>query len=527
MKGKLSLYNNYFVNLIFPALIFGSFTGILTSLFVTLFKLCAKYVILFSKSTYEFLGNHLYLIPVALFVAFGVAVVLALICKKEPSLRGGGIPTSIEALRGLSSFKWLRDLIGAFFLPLVSFTFGVPLGTEGPSVLIGTAAGGGSVSLLARKHTAWDKYAMTGGASAGFSVATGSPISGIMFAIEEVHGRISPMIIMVATISVTFSRITSELLDKITFLDIDISLFPDLPSVQSLMMKDIWIPILVATIVGALAVAFLYYYRAVYTFFNKLLAKLPHSVRIFTVIALTIILGVISFDFVSTGHDLIENIFTSSTLTIGMLLLILFVRSTLTLSASSNNMNGGIFIPIMALGAVLSAIIAKILISVGVDSSYYTVIIAIGITACISSMMKTPLTAIFFAIEAFDCAHNILFVILASIISFIITEIFRAKSINDNVLERRTQEKNNGAQVQKYDLYVTIKPGSFAIGKQIRDIFWPNTLKVLSVKRMETNNEVDRYGENDLREGDILHIRFSTTDIQRTNQDLYAIIGEQ
>lgn len=529
MKAKLRIYKNYLVNLICPAFIFGSVTGILTSVIVTLFKLCAKYIISFSELAYEYLNKHLYLIPIALIAVLGIASLLALMFKKEPNLRGGGIPTSIASLRGITSVKWLRTLLGAFFLPLISFAFGVPLGTEGPSVLIGTATGKGSTRTFAKKHIAWNKYAMTGGASAGFSVATGSPISGIMFAIEEVHGRISPMILMVATISVAFSRITSELLNKIPFLNVEIELFAHLPKIKELEMQDIWIPVLVSVLIGILAVLFLYYYRAIYTFFNKTIAKAPHFVRIFIVFALTIVAGIFSFDYISTGHGLIDELFTNPSIAIGALLLVLLIRSTLTLSASSSGVSGGIFIPIMALGAVASSMIAKLLISMGLDSSYYSVIIVIGITACVSSMMKTPLTAIVFAIEALACDDNILFVIVASILSFVITEIFRAKSINDTVIERRVHEINGKKEAIRVDTEVTIKDGAFAIGKQIRDIFWPNTLKVLSVKHSEEskNDETDKYAENVLRKGDVLHIRYSTIDINETNEELYAIVGEQ
>ena len=48
-------HTNYFVNLIFPAVVFGSVTGILTALVITLYKLCAKHVIAASEAGYHFL----------------------------------------------------------------------------------------------------------------------------------------------------------------------------------------------------------------------------------------------------------------------------------------------------------------------------------------------------------------------------------------------------------------------------------------------------------------------------------------
>ena len=187
----------YFVNLIFPAIIFGSITGIFTAFVVILYKLLAKIVINFSQDYYAFLRGKLYFIPLFLIAFYVIALVISRIYKKQPRVRGGGIPSSIALLRNIVTFKWLRTLIGVFFISLTSFLMGVPLGNEGPSVLMGTAVGKGSVSILAKKHPAWGGYAMTGGACAGFAVATGASVSGMLFAIEEAHQKLSPMILIV------------------------------------------------------------------------------------------------------------------------------------------------------------------------------------------------------------------------------------------------------------------------------------------------------------------------------------------
>ena len=50
----------HFINLIFPAFIFGAITGIFTALIVILYKLIAKYVIAFSQNSYVFLREKLY-----------------------------------------------------------------------------------------------------------------------------------------------------------------------------------------------------------------------------------------------------------------------------------------------------------------------------------------------------------------------------------------------------------------------------------------------------------------------------------
>lgn len=523
MKKRSKYYFHYILNLIVPAFVFSAITGILASLVVNIYKLCAKHIIHFSEAGYHFLREHLWYVPAVLTVLFGFSFLLAYIYRKVPNLKGGGIPTSIAVLRGLITFKWLRNLIGIFLLSLTTFLIGVPLGNEGPSVQMGMAIGRGSV--YSRKHKAWNRYSMTGGACAGFAVATGAPISGIMFAIEEAHQRISPMIILVALTSVMFAGITTELIAPI--LGISVSLFPQLELIR-LDVTDVWIPVVVGLVIGLFAVAFLSYYQLISRTFNKKLQNVPHQYKIFFVFLLTVVLGLCSYRFISTGHELIIELIEGDMALI-MLLLVLMIRATLTLCGNTNRLTGGTFVPLLALGVVLAAVIGKILGSVfALDQAYGTIILALGITACIASLMKMPICAIVFAVEALGFHENILYAIITSCVAYLITELFDAKSINDTVVEEKVEDYNTGRRRKVIDTYVTVEKNSFAVGKQIRDIFWPANLFVLSVKHDETKGaEIDWHGGKVIHVGDVLHVRYSTYDDAETREELMAIIGTQ
>lgn len=515
----------FFVNLMFPAVVFGSVTGVLTALVVNLYKLCAKHVIAFSETGYHYLRAHWYFVPLVLVAMFFVAWLFGFIYRNIPNLRGGGIPTSIGILRGIIPFKWLRNVVGIFLMSLVSFLFGVPLGNEGPSVQMGTALGRGSVYTASKKRRAWDRYSMTGGACAGFSVATGAPISGVLFAVEEAHQRISPTILVVASTAVMMAHLTTQLIAPL--LGVSTSLFPEM-NLMKLSLRDVWIPLLVGAAVGFFAVLFLTYYGVIRDLFNVKLKKIRHRYRIFFVFALTLALGLCSHSFVSTGHELILSLF-EHTPAVWMLLLILIVRSTLTFCANTNRLTGGIFLPVLAVGALLSAMLASGLQALfGLSQEHYAVILVLGIAACISSMMKMPLTAIVFAVEALSCYDNVFYVIVVCAVSFVITEIFDAHSINDVVLDNHIEELNEHRPSFVIDTYVTIQCGAFAIGKQIRDVFWPANLFVLSVRHAQKKRAmVDEHGSKSLHEGDVLHVRYSTHDVEQSREELMAIVGEQ
>ena len=117
---------------------------------------------------------------------------------------------------------------------------------------------------------------------------------------------------------------------------------------------------------------------------------------------------------------------------------------------------------------------------------------------------------------------------MVSLIAYFVTELFEAKSINDSAMETRVEEQNSGKEPLVKDRVVMVKPGAFAIGKQIRDIFWPANLFVLSVKKAKNENEeVDEHGGKELRAGDILHVQYSTLDEKTTIYELEGIVGEQ
>lgn len=512
-------YKSHFLGIILPAVFFGSITGFFTALVILFYKLCAHRIIEFSEMGYEYLRDDPVMIPVAVTCLGGVAFVLALIYKNAPNLRGGGIPTSITVLRGIITFKWFRNVAGIFCLSLSSFLMGVPLGNEGPSVQMGTAIGSGTMHIFPKKYMAWKRYSMTGGACAGFSVAIGAPISGILFAVEEAHQRISPTIITFASVSVLTANVSAELLAPL--FNVSISLFPE-SEVIKLSAEHLPLAAIIGASMGIFAVLFLNYYRIINVFSNKLLRKVPHWIKIFGVLLLTLTAGLVSFSYISTGHELILSLTDGGT-PILILILILLIRATLTLLANTNKITGGIFIPILTIGALLSSILAQGLESAfSISTDFYAVILALGMASCIASLMKMPVTAIAFGVEALGCGENILHLVVVCTVSYIITEMFNAKSINDKVIEDKISACSKKHPPKLIDTTIKIQKGSFAVGKEIRDIFWPTGLFVLSTTHSEENSNKHTHQEG-LREGDTLHIRYTTCDEERSQQELDAI----
>jgi hypothetical protein len=72
---------------------------------------------------------------------------------------------------------------------------------------------------------------------------------------------------------------------------------------------------------------------------------------------------------------------------------------------------------------------------------------------------------------------------------------------------------------------MTVQPGAFAIGMEIRDILWPPTCTLLSVDRKE--HVSGGHGAGCILEGDVLHLHYLTYDPDESLELLTRIIGEQ
>jgi len=78
------------------------------------------------------------------------------------------------------------------------------------------------------------------------------------------------------------------------------------------------------------------------------------------------------------------------------------------------------------------------------------------------------------------------------------------------------------------EIFVSVKEGSFASGKEVRDIFWPSNMYILSIKRPEDEKaDMSVHGSRILCTGDILHVRYTTYDIQATHKEIDEVLGNQ
>ncbi len=515
-------YKEYFTNVI-PCLGYGIFCGAVTGGVIFFLKIGAAQIEVLSRQLYALADRSPFCIPLIFALLALVAVLMWLLHRKLPEVKGGGIPRSEGILRGLLSFRWLRTLIGTVIGSFLSFFAGLPLGSEGPAVLIGTSIGG-MFSQFAKHRSAWNRYIMTGGAGAGFAVATGAPLSAMLFALEEIHKRFTPMLVLIISTSVAAASYVNGLLCSL--FSLDTALFSAAPIAQFELSHAGYL--LLLGIIAAFAVGM---FDASIGFYTTLTARLgsrfPAIVKLLIIFGITGVLGICLSEGVYSGHHVVTEVLTGH-MTAGILFALLIVRMLLMLLVTDSGATGGIFIPTLAIGALLSGLTAKLLIALGMPQELFSAVVLLGMCAFIGGTLRAPLTASVLFIELSGQFTDLFYVVLVVFTVNFITEIFHQKPFYDRVLERMEETQNHGKQVKIGFFEMKVSSGAFVIGKAVRDIMWPSSSVVISVTRAEGSfQDMDNDGEKKLYAGDTLVLRAKFFEEDEVKKHLYDLVGRE
>lgn len=513
-------YKEYLSNVL-PCIGVGLLCGAITGAVVFLFKVAAGRIEHLSRWLYTS-AKHSWLYIVAVFAVLIVAaLVMALIHKWAPESKGGGIPRSEGVLRGRLAFRWFPTLVGTVVGSFISFFCALPLGSEGPAVLIGTALGG-MCGCIAGNRSAWGRYVMTGGAGAGFAIATGAPFAGILFALEEIHKRFTPMLVLTVSASVMSATYCNGLLCAAFGVDGRLFAVGDMPDFA---LADIGFLLLLAIVVSAAVALFDFAtdaFSRVTKYFSKLLSA---PVKLVIMFVITGIVALVFTDAVYSGHDLLHEaaeghqalLYLAALLVVRMLLMVLVTDSGAT---------GGIFISTLAIGSLFGAITGQLLVAIGMPAELYTPVVLLGMCAFIGGTLRAPLTATVLFVELTGQFTNLFYVIVVVFVVNIITELLNQTAFYDRALEDMEHAQNGGKQPVIAHFKMTVSPGAFVVGKAIRDVMWPSSSVVISITRAhEHHQDMDNDGEKKLYVGDTLVLRARYYDEEKIRGLLQGLVG--
>lgn len=512
--------SKYLKNTLLPLVFFSLVTGVLTGVVIFLFKIASTAVIGLSESIYAVARQNIWLIPVIIASAALIGLVSALCLMLSPECRGGGIPSAIAALRGQVPIKNVISLPFVFFSSLLTYICGVPLGTEGPAVQMGTLMGWITSRTMGKGNRGWHRYIMTGGACAGFAAATGAPLTGIFFAFEEAHRRFTPMIFISASLTTLFSLLTMTLLCLGSGVKAELFGY----SINTVMpVRFMWSALIIGLVCGFFAILFTKAYIAVNRALGRVLRRIPFVLRIILIFVLVAVIGLLSGELIGTGHHLVDELIEGHGVWY-LLIIYLLVRSIFLMIANTQGVTGGLFIPSLAIGAMLGALCGKGMIAVGILPYEYGVIaVIIGTVSFLAASSRVPITALAFSLEALSCLSNFLPVAIGVATAFTVIETAGVHSFNDTVVDMKIDERDRGREIFENNVEIIVKKNAFVIGREVRDVLWPPDCVVVSIiKNPDSIHERGGIGE-----GDLLGVHYRTAHPEFIAERLEELVGKQ
>ncbi|MBR2622886.1 MAG: ClC family H(+)/Cl(-) exchange transporter [Clostridia bacterium] len=514
----------------------GSVTGIVVGAIVTLFNILVHEGESISRDVYAYVRANPAFIPLLVLGLVAGAFAIGVLVNISSVIRGCGVPQAEGATRGIVRFKWWRDLIAMFTASLLSIFMGLSIGAEGPSVLIGAAAGDGVASTL-RRNQMIRKYQITGGACTGLAVASNAPLTGMAFAFEEAHKRFTPEVFICAFSSVVFGILTRTVIYNLLNMEIVSAfhsyVFHEMP------MKYYGYVVLAGLVCGFLGFGF----TKLCFFMRKLFRMLrvkndwwTHVSRVITAVLIGGAISLVSALVMGGGHELIESLGThggvseyvkESILGLPLLWTLMIVLVLKILVTSVNVGSGipcGIFIPVIAIGACVGAMLNNVWLEIDpAVASYCDLLVMICMAAFFTTVVRAPITAIVMICEFTGSFAPLLPVIIAVSIGYIIGEMLRTDGIYEELLEAYEEETGIHERAEKIVFTFTLASGSIAEKREVRDVLWPGNARVREILRGEEHILPD--GGTVLRAGDVLTVVVTTDESEKIKDELLHIVS--
>lgn len=355
-----------------------------------------------------------------------IAYLLKLIVAREPMCTGSGIPQIKGILQGDMSMRWFSVLWSKIIGGVLAIGAGMSLGREGPSVQIGACVGQG-LSQTSHRTRFESRILMTAGAGAGLAAAFNAPLAGVIFGLEEMQKTISPALLLTGiTASITAATVTEVVFGMSPVFSMGYLLPLPLNLFDVLVAAGIVIGLLGRLFNIALAYSLNTYSRLGLSGMKKPLVPL----------ALAGILGFVLPEILGGGNLLVDSLVVTD-YTIGFLCLLFVGKFLFTMICFGSGVPGGIFLPMLVLGAAGGAVLAKLLVLAGLlPAMYYADIIVFGMAAYFSAVVKSPVTGSILILEMTGSFQHMLALLVVSLTAYVISDLTGGRPVYDELLDR-------------------------------------------------------------------------------------------
>ena len=414
--------NKGFTKLFWQAVLVGLITGVL----VVLFRLGIDKI-------FHYVMEHFYSFPLIflLVTTLGGLISGLLVCKLAPETAGSGIPYVKMSLLKSGKLIRIRTIFVKFFAGVIGIGTGLSLGREGPSVQLGAGAGSLVGKLFRLNGNNRDKL-IASGAGAAIGATFNAPIAGTLFVLEELIHKFTPaMLFPVLVATVTASTVARHFLGENPAFNISLQSIDTSPSV-------ILGCIILGILCGILGVLF----AKLIFISNDLYAKIkiPNYIKPALAGFITGCAGLFVPYILSSGNGAVQMLLAGKFVILAAVLIFL-LKFIITPICFGSGAAGGIFLPMLMLGSFLGYISGFVFNTLGFELNLMAAA-SLGMAGFLSSVARTPITAVVMVFEMTGGYECILPLMLVSAIADLTAEKLNHKPIYAKLVVNQYKNSN-------------------------------------------------------------------------------------
>jgi H+/Cl- antiporter ClcA len=522
IRNLLKHWHDFRLKLFFEGILAGAFAGVVV--------VCFRYVLAWTDprrdNLFAFLRSSAFgWTALWFFALIVIGVILSWLIKIAPMSTGSGIPQVKGILAGLlQAANWIKIIAAKFVGGLLGIGAGLALGREGPSVQLGAAAAQG-ISRILKRPALEEKYLITSGAGAGLAAAFNAPLAGVVFALEELHKNFSP-VVLATTVA---AAVTADVVTRYVLGQAPVFSFHNIP----LMPFHYYLYVVIlGLIVGASGVLYNSGLVKFQMFYEKLPRWLPSGLKPAIPLVAAGLLGFFLPQALSGGDRLINSL-QQVHYAVYVLLIILAVKFLFTLLCYGTGVPGGIFMPLLAIGAVTGNVFGSVVARyLNVDPIYISNFIILAMAAHFSAIVKAPITGSILILEMTGSFEQLLPLIAVSMSAYIASDLLEGKPIYDVLLsrilakQRSAQEPAHHEHHEKKHIWEKVVGlGAPVCDSKVCEIAWPENSLLVGIRRGDA--ELIPTQETVIYPGDYLIVMSGTATLSHVHGRLQELVGEE
>jgi len=341
-----------------------------------------------------------------------------------PLARGSGINQTKAALYIYDGRIPPQAVVGKFLSCVLSIGGGHSLGPEDPSLQIGAglASSAGRALRLSRDRL---RLVAPVGAAAGIAAAFNTPITGVLFVIEEVIGRWSAGILG----SVILSAVSAVIVER-WFLGAE-PLFR-VPEYELRHPAELLAYAALGIAGGVASILFVKWI----TFLRPKVQKLPPRSRLFQPALAGLLIGVVGLGFpqiMGAGYEHVD-LALHEQYGLSLLLALAVLKILATGLSHASGTPGGLFAPTLFIGAMVGTAVGDaahaLLPDLPAAEGAYGLV---GMGALFAGILRAPMTSFFMMLEVSGNYSIILPVMISNTIAYLISRSFQPVPLLDVV----------------------------------------------------------------------------------------------